>query len=96
MQKRNRGRRFEDLKTHQQMASIDKFNEEIVRGKLKIGQLMRNTRRQNWQKLKKEDWDQMLTLHRGQILKLKDEQLHFIRDKLVACDDEVDSLDVSA
>lgn len=59
LQKKNKrhSKKFEDLRTHDQVMQVDRMTDEIVRGKLKLGQLMRTVRSQDWSKFDRTEWN---------------------------------------
>lgn len=55
-------RNFEDLRLSDQMKQVNQMGDEMMEGKLKLGQLLRMVRSQDWQKLDRKEWESIQSL----------------------------------
>ena len=82
------------MRAPEQISQVNKMAVEIIKGKLKLGQLLRSVRSQDWSKIDRNEWEAIQQLAKSGLINLPYEQARYIRSH-VARNESVATPDVS-
>ena len=73
---------FKTMNRRDQVAEVNKLSKDMVKGKLRLGSLLRNVRTQDWSQFDRKEWDNLQALAKTDIFDFEDKLRGFLRDKL--------------